>query len=315
MNLILKIISLFPVKIWQKDFSQRIIDIEKDITMPVGTGLYARFIYKLKTAKLQREIKRNLKLDKEFSIVKYWQQQQIPPVQSLNWQSYVPKIDVIIRERFVPELNKLADELKASPANPKPINIAFGDSLTDFLRGYSAVIDDRANCGIAGTYSELIQYVMQMISLILPKLGLIPVNIRMGCFVGNALLGYEAWEPAEKAMKSCLEVARRLFPESKFLIYGLPPIFDIYAVSHQDLVRKDLVEFVKSDKNSVYLDLQASFGKGLFSSPQCEFSFEGVHETPEAKRIDDLLMKTGISAPAGSTIFWNQKQNRTEILY
>lgn len=282
-------------------FIDQINKLRDDIVMPTGTGLYSQVVAILKQYKMKNEIARNLKAGKVFSIVKYWETMNVPPIENIPDPTSFPKLQERL-DGFSKAITEYAKEKKATKLKPVKVTIAIGDSLTDFFRKYSAHIDPRLNFGIAGTCSSHFKLILQYVLPLLEKNNLIIENLLIGSFIGNALLGHQKYENAIADAKDVIYFARQNLPTTKFLLYGLPPVFDIYAMSFQQLARDFFIAIMNEDKNAVYLDIFDSFSGAFGIMPKAEYSLEGVHMTPLGKYVYDEMIGLGLLAVPGSVI-------------
>lgn len=254
----------------------------------------------LKTHLLRRKIRKAQKGVKAFSLVKFITQEGIPTRKSVGDPQQFPGIDTRIRD-FKTQITDYAKSVKATKAKPKAVVIGVGDSLMDFFRGSSMNIDDRLNFGIAGTCSPHMLYVMKAVAPMLAEANLVVRAVVIGCLKGNALLGHQDYDSAEADCRDALNGARSLWP-CRIIVYGLPPVWDVYAMLYQETSREKFKEWISRDTDSVYLDILKRFSGpwGLF--PTVEDSLEGVHMTDEAKAEFDKMISEGLTAESGSTL-------------
>lgn len=261
-----------------------------------------RKIYALiQTALLRRKIRKAQAATKDFSLLKFMTQQGEPTRKSVGDPSMFPGIETRIGQ-YKDAIQRYAKAEGASKSNPKAVVAGVGNSLMDFLRGSSIQIDDRINFGLAGACSPHMLYVMRALAPALAEAGLIVRAIVIGCLKGNALLGHQDYDAAEADCKEALDGARALWPGARMIVYGMPPVWDVYAMIYQQTSREKFQAWVKADTDAVYLDILKRFAGpwGLF--PTLEDSLEGVHMTPAAKVEFDNMVGDALVAEAGSTL-------------
>lgn len=255
----------------------------------------------LKTHLLSRKIRKAQKATKAFSLAKFITQEGTPTRKSVGDPRQFPGIDTRIAD-FRNQIRDYAKSVGASKAKQKAVKIGVGNSLMDFLRGSSCQIDDRMNFGLAGACSPHMLYVMRAIAPMLAEAGLIVRALVIGCLKGNALLGHQEYDAAEADCKEALDGARGLWPGARIIVYGLPPVWDVYAMIYQETSRKKFEEWVQADADAVYLDILKRFAGRWGLYPTLEESLEGIHMTDVAKVGFDNMISDGLTAEAGSTI-------------
>lgn len=264
---------------------------------------FRRIIARIKTFKMKREIARNFRLNKTLDLAKFFAEQAVPPKTETIDPTAFPGIDRRL-EGFSAAISGYA-KARQTATVPQNVHIQIGDSLSDFFRGKSSIIDPRMNFGIAGTCSPHFGYVAEKLAPVLAACNLLVTTVTVGCFLGNALLGYQDFDEAVADAKRALGKIRTLWPKARIEIYGLPACFDPYVTLHQELARKFFVDLVQADSNAVYLDLLESFGGGFLGLfPRMELSSDTVHMTPEAQVDFDLMIGAGVNCPAGRTIVY-----------
>lgn len=254
----------------------------------------------LKTRLLRAKIRKAQREVKALSLVKFITQEGIPTRKSVGDPQQFPGIDTRIRD-FKTQITDYAKSVKATKSKPKAVVIGIGDSLMDFFRGSSINIDDRLNFGVAGTCSPHMLYIMKAVAPMLADAGLVVRAVVIGCLKGNALLGHQDYDSAEADCKEALDGARSIWP-CRIIVYGLPPVWDVYAMLYQETSREKFKEWISRDSDSVYLDILKRFSGpwGLF--PTVEDSLEGVHMTDEAKVEFDNMISEALTAESGSTL-------------
>lgn len=263
--------------------------------------LIRRAIALLKTWKMKREIAHNLKINKGLSLTKYFAEQGIDPKRSVGDPAAFPGIAQRLAG-FTAAISQYAKDHQTG-VEPKDVHIQIGDSISDFMRGKSVNVDPRLNFGMAGSCSPHFAYTARALAPVLAAANLRVQTLTIGCFMGNALLGYQDYAYAQQDAADALKVIRTLWPTARVEVYGMPPVFDPYATHWQGTAREFFKAWVSNDGNAVYIDLLASFGGGFLGLfPRAQMSVDGVHLTPDAVEQFDGLIRYGRSAPPGSVL-------------
>lgn len=170
----------------------------------------------------------------------------------------------------------------------KAVNINFGDSLTDMskkqIERYHNLV-----LSISGSWAHHIQQMIEDTSDCLKKFKV--QNISIGCLGGNPLLVYQNFDEVVRDTISCLNKLRQLYPNSRIIVYGLPPVYNIHVNQNTYQFDSILNDWVEKDINSRFVNLKARFGTGwgkLF--PSCEWSSDGVHFNTEGACIFSELI-------------------------
>ena len=231
----------------------------------------------------RREIQKNLKLSRDYSVIKWLAQQGIEARDSVGDPHVFPRLD----ERIA-SYKKAVDDYCATPHNTDVV-IGIGDSLMDFFRGHSGIICDQLNFGLAGSCSPHMAVVAEVMAAYLKSKGLRVRAVVIGCFMGNALLGYQKYDCAQRDALEALDTIRKLWP-TRIIVYGLPPVSDIYATLCQEQARQFFTAWVRNDVDARYLDILKAFSGFLGLFPRVEFSLEGIHMTSRAQAdFDDMI--------------------------
>ena len=158
------------------------------------------------------------------------------------------------------------------------ININFGDSLTDLSRKQI----ERVHNGVFSISGSWAHHMTQMVNDLSGDLSKFKVrNISIGCLGGNPMLVYQNFDEIVKDSIECLNTIRSKFKDSRIIIYGIPPVYNIYATTHSYDFDFKLLEWVSKDEDSRFISLKNNFGQGwgrLF--PDVEYSSDGVHFNP-----------------------------------
>lgn len=172
----------------------------------------------------------------------------------------------------------------------REININFGDSLTDMARTQIKTCHD-AIFSISGSWSHHMQMMAEDLHKDLSRF--VIKNISIGCLGGNPLLVYQNYETVVKEAIQCLNKVRELYPDSRIIVYGLPPVYNIHVTEHTYQFDNELLQWTIKDKDARFINLKANFGKGIGRLfPQVEYSADGVHFNPNgANRFSSMIKK------------------------
>lgn len=170
----------------------------------------------------------------------------------------------------------------------KDLSINFGDSLTDMareqlLRFHNGIFS------ISGSWAHHMKaMILDMKEILSPfKIS----NVSIGCLGGNPLLVYQDYDRVLQESLEALDTCRSTFPNSRIIVYGLPPVFNTHVLENTYQFDSQLEVWCKKDIDARFLNLKAHFGKGfgkLF--PSCEYSADGVHFNPRgAGKFSELI--------------------------
>lgn len=196
-----------------------------------------------------------------------------------------PAFDLRIKE-FENVANKL-------PTN-KELTINFGDSLTDLARSSMTNMD--AIFSIAGSWHYHMSDVAVHMKSFLNNLNI--KNVAVGTLGGNPLLVYQNLQFTIDESKKALDKIRELFPNSRIIVYGLPPTFNIHVSENTYTFDLAMISWVQSDKNAVFISLKnlGSFF-GIFPAG-VKFQVDGVHFNPRgAYRFNEAIQKAKSVSP------------------
>jgi hypothetical protein len=162
--------------------------------------------------------------------------------------------------------------------NKKEVSINFGDSLTDMSRNQLSRVHDGI-FSISGSWAHHIE--MMAVDLKDSLKDFEVRNISVGCLGGNPLLCYQNYSEVVNDSKSALNTIRKLYPNAKITVYGLPPVFSIYVSENTYQFDSILFNWCINDKKASFISLKDHFGRGfgrLF--PSTKWSSDGVHFNP-----------------------------------
>ena len=170
--------------------------------------------------------------------------------------------------------------------------IAFGDSIMDFARDDLDEID--LNMAVAGSWSH---HMLRMAADVGVKR-----NVRyvvVGTLAGNPLLNHQEVTSVKEQALRALNGIRVLYPFAKFIVHGLPPIYDIYATIHSLDVESAIAHWCIIDQNATFLPLQKRFAGQWGVFPKTEMSSDGVHLTRlGALELNELIGRAKKSSRA-----------------
>lgn len=228
----------------------------------------------------ERETKKLFNLSRAQNIAKWTTIANISP----HYNSYPLR----------PDYSSFLDKYKHNIESiDRPVDtIAYGDSILDFTRDKLTAIDNKLNFAVAGFGSPNMVKMALDLDDILTK-HLIKNQIKyvvLGCFGGNPLLSHQDFELVKHEAKSAFLKLRTLYPTAKFIVYGLPPVYDIYATINAPTFELFMIDLAIKDGNAIFLPLQKKFA-GLFGIfPKIEYSNDTVHLTGSGIiRFDELL--------------------------
>jgi hypothetical protein len=125
------------------------------------------------------------------------------------------------------EIKDLATRIKKNEIMRPRIRIAIGDSLMEFPRDDFESID--LNLGLAGSWAHQMLQILEdtypSIKRELLKWTEVEAII-IGCN-GNQILTYNTITASTNRMMELLNETRKKFPGQRFVVYGLPPVYNI----------------------------------------------------------------------------------------
>lgn len=183
----------------------------------------------------------------------------------------------------------------------RDVTIAFGDSLIAFIAKELSQVDYRLNFAQPGSGSPNFLQTAKDLSEELKDFKV--NNVVVGCFGGNPLLSYQDFEEIKQEARTAFRGLRGIFPESKIIVYGLPPVYDVYANIYALEFDKFMIQEVKEDKNAVFLLLKIRFADKSGILPSIKYSSDGVHLRGEAIIILDQMIKEAKSLPPGTILY------------
>jgi len=170
--------------------------------------------------------------------------------------------------------------------------IAFGDSLLDFTRDQLTAIKEKFNFAVAGFGSPNMLQMAVDLDLTLGD-NMIKNQVKyviLGCLAGNPLLSHQDLEYAKIEARNAFIKIRSLYPTAKFIVYGLPPVYDLYVNLCAPQFESYMIDLIMKDGNATYLLLQKKFAGAFGIFPKIDYSKDTVHFNGNGIiRFDKLL--------------------------
>ncbi len=115
-------------------------------------------------------------------------------------------------------------------------------------------------------------------------------------------MSYQDFEEIKQEASLAFRGLRAMFPEAKIIVYGLPPVYDVYANIFAIEFEKFMIQEVKDDKNAAFLVLRLRFAdnSGL---PTIKYSSDGVHLRGNAIPILDKMISEAKTLPPGTVLY------------
>lgn len=221
------------------------------------------------------EFSKNQRMNKTVSLVKY----QILFGKEPNKGNFPITCDYESTRNF------FLSGIDSAPSGSDTILI--GDSLSDFTRNQLSCVRPELNFAKAGQGSSYYIKIAQDIEPALTKLTI--KNVILECF-GNEFLGYFHIDAIKAHVDIAFSVIRKLFPQAKIILSGLPPVYDLYTNIHKLEFHQYLLDLVLNDENSVLVLLQKKFAGAFGIFPRIEYSQDGVHLAGQAIIEYDQLL-------------------------
>ncbi|MCB1193110.1 MAG: SGNH/GDSL hydrolase family protein [Leptospiraceae bacterium] len=188
-----------------------------------------------------------------------------------------------------------------SKSTERNVSIAFGDSLIAFIAKNLTQVDYRLNFAQPGSGSPNFLKTAKDLSAELQDFNI--KNVVVGCFGGNPLLSYQDFEEIKQEASLAFHGLRAMFPDAKIIVYGLPPVYDVYANIFAIEFEKFMIQEVKEDKNAVFLLLRLKFSDKSGLLPTIKYSSDGVHLRGNAIPILDKMISEAKTLPPGTVLY------------
>jgi hypothetical protein len=180
--------------------------------------------------------------------------------------------------------------------------IGFGDSILKLTQHKITAVDPLLNFALSGSGSPDMQAIAEALYPVLENFGYTqPDAVVLGTLGGNPLLSYQDYEYVCAEATIAFKKIRELFPYAKIILYGIPPVYDVYATHYAAEFNGFLMSLVTGDSNSCYVDLYFRFAGPLRIFPEMkmfptsENSMDGVHLTGKAIiEFNDCLERAAV---------------------
>lgn len=237
-----------------------------------------KILDKITAWKQKKDYEKNIKISQQGAILTH--------LLSENFNKSVERTKHPLHDQRLKEYKTLIKEWKKR----KDININFGDSLTDMSREQIERVHDGV-FSISGSWAHHMTMMVEDLFTSLKKHNI--KNVTVGCLGGNPMLVYQNFDEIVKDSIQCLNKIRECFPEARIIVYGIPPVYNIYATTHSYDFDLEMLKWVGSDKDARFISLKNNFGRGFASLfPQMSYSSDGVHFNPNGASIfADLIEK------------------------
>jgi hypothetical protein len=228
--------------------------------------MFEKILDKITAWKQRREYENNIKKSKDGAI--------ITELLSKDFNTSKERTKHPFHDERVKSFKGLIKTWKSK----SEISINFGDSLTDLSRKQI----ERVHDGVFSISGSWAHHMTQMVEDLSSDLSDFKVkNVSIGCLGGNPMLVYQNFDEIVKDSYLCLNTIRKKFPKARIIVYGIPPVYNIYATTHSYEFDLKMLEWVSRDEDSRFISLKNHFGQGwgrLF--PKVEYSSDGVHFNP-----------------------------------
>lgn len=207
-----------------------------------------------------------------------------------------PPPDITVTHPAMGVRVKMFKEELAKLSKVKPITVNFGDSLTDLSRKYIDSID-----GIFSISGSWHYHMSQTAEAMQPEINEHNVeNVVVGCLGGNPFLLYQDLSVTTVKSLKALDDIKAIFPNRKFIVYGLPPTYNLHLTETTYSFDASLINWCKNN-GGVFISLKGFGGFfGLF--PKTKWSNDGVHFTPKGARRFSKAVETAKSATPGTVV-------------
>lgn len=228
--------------------------------------------------KQRKEYEKNIKVSKDGAILTH--------LMSDTFNKNVERLKHPLHDARLKEYKNILKSIKKR----KDIDINFGDSLTDMSREQIEMVHDGV-FSISGSWAHHMTMMVEDLKESLEKFNI--KNVSVGCLGGNPMLVYQNFDEVVKDSIHCLNTIRENFPDTRIIVYGIPPVYNIYATTHSYDFDIKLLDWVSKDKDARFISLKNHFGRGFLNLfPQIEYSSDGVHFNPRgANKFAQLIKK------------------------
>jgi len=177
--------------------------------------------------------------------------------------------------------------------------INLGDSLTDLSRAEIDSIDGIFS--VSGMWHYHMAQMSKDLKPYLAEKNVLVKYVAVGCLGGNPMLVYQDLNSTVENSLKALNDIKADFPDVKFIVYGLPPAFNLNIVENSYNFDAQLINWCISN-SGVFISLK-NLGSTFGLFPKVEWSSDGVHFTQKAARRFSKAVEKAKSALPGSVIF------------
>lgn len=180
-------------------------------------------------------------------------------------------------------------------------SIAFGDSILDIPKSQYKSVPQHRNFALSGSWA---QHMAQMARDLKPYLsGFYVENVIVGCLGGNPLLAGQPIEHVISTSQKALKEISELYPSSKLVVYGLPPVYNLNVAYNSIVFEVAIYQWLAGNHgNFVFIPMQKQFAGLLGLFPTIKMSSDGVHLSNAGVVTLDRLFARGFDAMPLSVI-------------
>ncbi len=210
------------------------------------------------------------------------------------WEDDFPAFQRERLERFIAGL----------PGAPKGDTICFGDSLLDLTRDRLGSVRPGLNFSVSGSWAHHMARMAEEMRTPLLRQGIYGSvrHVIVGSLGGNPLLTRQPVDLTIERSIDALKTMRRLYPGARFIVFGIPPTVSLYANLNAPAFELAIMNWVRGDRDAVFLPLQRRFAGKFGLYPRGIMSSDGVHFSREGAREFDRLLKKAKLVPPGTIV-------------
>ncbi len=199
---------------------------------------------------------------------------------------------------------RLAGFISDLPGAQKDDTICFGDSLLDLTRDRLSSVRPGLNFSVSGSWAHHMARMAAEMRSPLARKGIYD-RVRfviVGSLGGNPLLTRQPVDLTIERSLDALKAMRRLYPDARFIVFGIPPTVSLYANLNAPAFEQAILNWVRGDRDAVFLPLQRRFAGRLGLFPRGVMSSDGVHFSRKGAREFDRLLKKAKLVPPGTIV-------------
>lgn len=156
--------------------------------------------------------------------------------------------------------------------------IAYGDSILDIPKNQYTAVKSEMNFALSGSWAYHMKRMAEDLRPTFQKKKKKIKNVISGCYGGNPLLAGQPIQSVVSESIDALKFIHECHPESRFIVYGLPPVYNLNATSNALLFEMAMYEWlIKNHPNFVFIPMQKQFAGALGLFPTIKMSSDGVH--------------------------------------